>query len=142
VLQIGKRVFQSGEALPPTESKYMAGLLAYLQKWLGIPAPAPQASPQVSQPAQTPATPQVSASSFTPEAPAVEKSIVAQVDDILQEKLFNSPLRDKGVRLMESLDGSMRVLIGLDQYEDIDSIPDENIQAAIRAAVHEWEQRQ
>ena len=143
VLQIGKSVFHSGEPLPPTESKYLTGLLAYFQKWLGMPAPA-QASPQVSQPAQPPPSPQVRVSPIvadTPEIPTAEKSIVAQVDDILQENLSNSPLREKGIRLMENTDGSMRILIGLDQYDDIDSIPDETIQSAIRAAVHDWEQR-
>ncbi|MEW6404454.1 MAG: hypothetical protein AB1649_21875 [Chloroflexota bacterium] len=139
VLQIGKRAFHSGEPLPPTEDKYLAGLLAYLQKWLGIPASA--STPPVSlQPAQ----PQASVSPFvpdTPEVPSAKKSIVAQVDDILQELLFNSPLKDKGIRLMENLDGSMRIFVELDHYDDVDSIPDDEVRALIHAAVRKWEQR-
>ena len=73
---------------------------------------------------------------------ALKKSIVAQIDDILQEKVLNSPLKDRGVRLMESVDGSMSVYIGFDRYIDIDSIPDEDVIAIIRASVKEWEQRQ
>ncbi|MBM3145469.1 MAG: hypothetical protein FJ010_10960 [Chloroflexi bacterium] len=145
VLQIGKRAFHSGEPLPPTEGTYLAGLLAYLQKWLGMPASTIPASSPGAQPAQAPATPQTSVSPFVldaPEEPAAERSIVAQVDEILQELLFDSPLRDRGIRLMENLDGSMRIFVGLDNYSEIDSIPDDDIKALIRAAVRKWEQRQ
>jgi len=150
VLQIGKRIYISGEALPPTEGKYLAGLIAYLQRWLGIPATtsASQASPQAIQPSQSPESALPNISPFvgevpdTPEVPFEEKSIVGQIDEILQEKILNTPLRDKGIRLIENIDGSMRVYVGLEQFDDVDSIPDETIKAAIRAAVHNWEQRQ
>ncbi|MBC8504088.1 MAG: hypothetical protein H8D34_04485 [Chloroflexi bacterium] len=145
VLQVGKRIFRSGEPLPPTEGKHLAGLIAYLQRWLGIPASPVQAPSQTEpQPAQLPQSQPV-VSPFTsdePEIPYAEKSIVGQIDDILQEKITNTPLRERGIRLMENLDGSMRVMIGLDQFEDVSSIPDETVKAAIRAAVQDWEQRQ
>lgn len=152
VLQIGERVIQSMEPFTPTEQKYMQQLLAYLQHWLGIPATTPPAPQHPAQPApqvqQTTNTGQPHVSPFepdtkeTPENAILKKSIVAQIDDILQEKVLNSPLKDRGVRLMESVDGSMSVYIGFDRYIDIDSIPDEDVIAIIRASVKEWEQRQ
>ena len=151
VLQIGDRILRSPEPFSPTEQKYLRHLLNLLQKWLGaeIETPQPQQpmKPPIQQaqpiPKPAPASP---VTPFAPEAseatPTAEKSIVEQIDGILQEKLSNSPLMDRAIRLMESIDGGMVVYVGMDQYKDIDSIPDENIVAAIRTAVQEWESRQ
>jgi hypothetical protein len=35
----------------------------------------------------------------------------------------------------------VEVLVGLDKYPDIDSVPDEDIHKVINAAVKEWENR-
>ncbi len=143
VLQLGKQIYHTSEPLPPTENKHITQLLKFLQKWVGIPTtPDPQPVAQTPQP--PPASPQ-SIPPSPPEAvdmPGAEKSIVAQVDDILQRLLANSPLGDKRIRLTENLDGSMRICIGVDHYDDIGAVPDEAIQAVIRAAVREWEQLQ
>ncbi len=143
VLQIGERLYKSSDVMSTTEKKFLGGLIAYLQRWLGITPPEPEQQPapppKAAEPAQASVSPFVTEPS---EIPFSEKSIVAQIDDILQEKIFDTPLKDKGIRLMENLDGSMRVLIGMDQYDDVSSIPDETIKAAIRAAVKDWEQRQ
>jgi hypothetical protein len=69
------------------------------------------------------------------------ESIVTQIDDILQEKLNNSPLSGEPIRLMEWPNIGMVVMIGLDQYESVDVIPNEEIKNLIRSAVAEWEQR-
>ena len=69
----------------------------------------------------------------------VEKSIIAQIDEILQEKLADSDLRDRGIRLMESSNRGLVVLVGLDQYENIGDIPDDAIVRVIRQSVSEWE---
>jgi hypothetical protein len=149
VIQIGERAFQSSAPLPPTEHKYISQLLLILQKWLGVEKKAPPPFTPPAQPvSQHPSTPQVSQSSTgtgpldPSDAPEAPKSIVAQVDEILQDLLATSPLRDRGIRLMENLDGSMRFYIGLDSYDDVDSIPDEEIKGIIRTAVRTWETRQ
>lgn len=74
-----------------------------------------------------------------PEPPA--KSIVMQVDEILQEKLKDTPMEKRGVRLMELPNKGMVVMVGLDRYESVDEVPDEEVRGLIRSAVAEWEAR-
>lgn len=69
------------------------------------------------------------------------KSIVAQIDEILQEKLEGSHLERRGIRLMEFLGKGMVVMVGLDQYEGVDEVPDEEVRNLIRSSVKEWENR-
>jgi hypothetical protein len=68
------------------------------------------------------------------------ESIVSQIDDILQEKLRNSPLSGEPIRLMEWPNKGMVVMVGLNQYDSVDQVPDERIRRLIRSAVSEWEQ--
>ncbi|MEW5870589.1 MAG: hypothetical protein AB1894_15050 [Chloroflexota bacterium] len=70
-----------------------------------------------------------------------EKSIVAQIDEILQEKLLESPLADRAIRLMELPDKGMVVLIGLEKYASVDEVPDEDVRQLLKACVAEWEDR-
>lgn len=76
-----------------------------------------------------------------PEIPEQSPSIAAQIDDILQEMLEGTDLERRGIRLMELPDQGVQVLVGLDKYPDIDSVPDEDIHKVINAAVKEWENR-
>ena len=69
------------------------------------------------------------------------KSIAAQVDEILQEMLKGSDLESRAIRLLELPGKGMVVMIGLDQYDGVGSVPDEAIRTMIRAAVAEWEKR-
>ncbi len=147
VIRIGGREFHSMEPFPPQEQKFMLQLLTYLQKWVG--APSAESSPKagVPTPPPAPATKKQPSdvSPFAPEPSEIStapKSIVEQIDDILQDKLTTSPLKDRGIRLMQTLQGGMLVLVGLDQYDDIEAIPDEEVIQIIRAAVKEWEQQQ
>ena len=84
-----------------------------------------------------------------PSAPAKKKkdnepdvaptSIVGQINAILQERIADTPLGTRGVSIMESLTGGVNVYVGVTRYEAIDDVPDEEIKAAIRAAIAEWE---
>ncbi len=78
-------------------------------------------------------------------APAVKDtgplSIVAQVDEILQEKLANSSLASRGIRLAEMPHHGVIVWIGLDHYEGIEAVPDAEVRDLIRESVKEWETR-
>jgi hypothetical protein len=68
-------------------------------------------------------------------------SITAQIDEILQEKLEESPKVNQAVRLKEDPGKGVVVLVGLDRYEGVDSVPDVEIRSLIRSAVTEWENR-
>jgi len=142
VLSIKGDLFRSAEALPAAERKFMQQLLGYLHKWLNLPlSPAPAAE-----------TPERAASRPAPAAKRVEmiepvdaiassKSIVEQINDILQEKLQTSPLSGRGISLAQTIHGGMVVFVGLEKYEEIDAIPDKDVVAIIRASVKAWEQR-
>ena len=69
------------------------------------------------------------------------RSIAEQIDEILQEMLENSPLRTRAIRLMELPNKGMVVMVGLNQYEGIDAVPDEDVKHLLRSAVAEWERR-
>jgi len=70
-----------------------------------------------------------------------DRSIAVQVDEILQEMLKSSPLANRAIRLMELPQKGMVVMIGLDQFDGVESVPDEEIRQILRAAVAEWERR-
>ncbi len=76
-----------------------------------------------------------------PEIPEQNPSIAAQIDEILQEMLAGTDLELRGIRLMELQDQGVVVLVGLDKYPDIESVPDVDIRTIINAAVKEWEDR-
>lgn len=75
----------------------------------------------------------------TSKVPVTQKSIAAQIDEILQEMLAGTHLAHKGVRLMELPDKGMVVLVGLEQYPGVDEVPDPQVRQAIRDAVAAWE---
>jgi hypothetical protein len=75
----------------------------------------------------------------TQKVEAETPSIAAQVDEILQEKLSASPLAGQGIRLMDLPGQGMVIMVGLDKYPDIASVPDEDIKKLLRASVSEWE---
>jgi hypothetical protein len=73
--------------------------------------------------------------------PDTPKSLAEQVDEVLQEKLTVSPLRGKGIRLLDLPGKGLVVLVGLDKYDGIDAVPDEQVKAILREAVDEWGRR-
>ena len=74
-------------------------------------------------------------------APQKQKSIVEQIDDILQEKLESSPACNKGVRLVEDPKLGVAVWIGLERFNGVDAVVDPDVIAVLKAAVAEWEHR-
>ena len=142
-------------ALTSDQRSRLIEMLTMMRPWLeGKPAASPAApSPSRPRPAPPTGTP-VSQPVFetsTPQAPplvdtedeehAGPQSMVMQIDHILQSRLVGTPLEDKGIRLMESIQGGVQVWVGMNKFESIDDVPDNEIQQAIRAAIAEWENK-
>lgn len=73
--------------------------------------------------------------------PLADVSLADQIDPILQRMLTGSPLEDRGISLMDIEGRGMVVSVGLDLYDSVGEVPDEEIRAFIQKAVAEWEQR-
>jgi hypothetical protein len=67
--------------------------------------------------------------------------MVTQIDAILQTRLRGTPLEDLGIRLVESAKGDPVVIVGDKSFTGVGEVPDPAVQAAIRAAIAEWERR-
>jgi len=67
------------------------------------------------------------------------KSIVMQIEDILQDMISSGPLTNRLVHLYEDPARGVMVSVGDEIYEGIDTVPDPEVKAAIRAAVAAWE---
>lgn len=146
-------------ALTADQRKRLIEMLNAIRPWLeGKPAtpPVPVSPPppapmpvSVASPPPRPVTqPQTSASKPSPstekkgdEPEVVPTSIVGQINQILQARIVNTPLATRGVSLMESISGGVNVYVGIQRYEAIDDIPDDEVKAAIRAAIAEWEKK-
>ena len=68
-------------------------------------------------------------------------SMVAQIDAILQARLIGTPLEEIGIRLIESAKGDPIVLVGDKSYTGVGDVGDPAVQAALRAAIAEWERK-
>lgn len=160
--EVNGKIIRFPADLTHSQRERLIGQLTTLLTWLSPGSesketpPSISTAPSVAQPIQdsltppisTPQTPKFSpidlvARAIQPETrPLVpEKSIVAQIDEILQEKLSESHLAGKGIRLMEHPTQGLIVMVGLERYEGVDEVPDPEIQSLIREAVAEWEQK-
>ena len=74
--------------------------------------------------------------------PAViqNKSIVEQINDIIQEKIPGTPLEETGIKLQETPKGVL-VWVGNQSYLGLDSLPEGDAKKIIRVAVAEWEKK-
>jgi len=137
--------------LSTDQRKRLIEILTFIRPWLESPKPAqspPPAQPKPARPSQEvrptrasspkPVSPPPSAGDDKSPAPAAT-SIVAQIDSILQAHIAGTPLVEKGVRLQESPEGGVLVWVGIEKYQGVEEVPDEQIKAAIRAAIAKWE---
>lgn len=147
----GKRL-EGKNALDADQKKRLLKLVLDLRPWLDVqpaaPAPVAAPRPQVQEP-QRPAAPRPSIFSPRPPQAVLQsddkkpkvslKSIVEQIDDLLQEKLAGTVFAERDIRLLEGAGGAVIVQIADQRFEGIDSVPDAEIKALIRQAVAEWE---
>jgi hypothetical protein len=115
----------------PTEAKTSAPAPAQAAPAQPVPAAPVEAPPPALKPAKKPAEEKP--------APPVIKSIIEQIEDVLQTKLAGSALEKREIHLTEGPVGTVIVKIGLNKYEGIDAVPEPEIQALIRQAISDWE---
>jgi hypothetical protein len=148
----GQRI--DAASINPEQRKRIIAVLTQIRPWLESATPAPQpARPATVQPAPVRPAPAPGASpgqsprpipppvKVEEEPAAAPGSIVAQVDSILQAQMVGTPLLEKGIRLQESPEGGVIVWVGISKFEAIDDVPDDQIKAAIRAAITTWENK-
>lgn len=70
------------------------------------------------------------------------KTIAEQIDEILQAKLAATPHGARGIRVSTGLKGHAYFSADGQDYEAVDSVPDDEVRSLIRAAVAEWEKQQ
>jgi hypothetical protein len=132
----GKRV-RGGEALLSEQRRRLVRLVLDLRPWLekippneGFPFAMPRSGMEVS-----PGEPELNKK--VPTEPA--KGIVEQIEDILQARLAESPLKERDIHLLTGRNGVVLIKDGTNTYEGLDSVADPEVQAFIRQAVAEWE---
>lgn len=67
------------------------------------------------------------------------RSIIKQVNEILQKRIERSDIADQGVRILEGPNQEMIIWVGLESYRSIAEVPERRIQEVIRDAVRTWE---
>jgi hypothetical protein len=70
------------------------------------------------------------------------ESIPNQINAILQGMIKNSPLRERGISVSEWPNRGVVFIVGLEIYDHLEEVPEEEIKAVIKSAVKQWEDSQ
>ena len=150
----GQRVDAS--QLSPENRKRLIDLMLMMRPWIETGSGQKQVTAtQPVQPASRPVAVAPAPAAIKPSPPKVAvpitmpapipepapTSMVAQIDAILQSRLIGSPLENIIIRLTESAKGDPIVLVGDKSYAGVGEVTDPAVQAAIRAAIAEWERK-
>jgi hypothetical protein len=135
------------DALQAEQRQRLISVVLDLRSWLEAARPSSPAAAPDPVTSQQIVQPLTVVSPDKPKGKAVEgvkpipilKSIVEQIDDVLQVKILVSPFNDRKIGLVEGPGGAVIVKDGINRYEGIDTVPDPEIKALIRQAVAEWE---
>lgn len=130
------------ESLQPDQQRRLVSMLADLRPWLeNIPAAAAALAEVQPSPVVPTVSPVKEGKPIAEQgnlAPVL-KTIVEQIDEVLQAALPGSPFKDRDIHLTEGPGGIVVVRDGLRKFEGIDAVPEPEIQALIRQAVADWE---
>jgi hypothetical protein len=161
-VEVDGKTYERVTDLPPETRSQQVRLARDWLLWLGMPAsrlaalvnPASQGTVEPPQTAQTVAgrgstaraqevktTPKSVKMAEKGKAESTQQSIAAQIDEILQARIENSPLAERGIKIQELPGQGMVVMVGVEKYPDLSMVPDREVRDAIAAAVAEWEKK-
>ncbi len=141
VIKIGQRFLSAGDKLTPKEQKYIRTIALYIQRWLDDS----ESNESDKQLIRSDSEPEIQSAAIFDQAEISENelfqsaSIVEQINYILQQKIAASSQKNISVMLMEKPNQGIVVMLGTDQYPDVNSIPDPEIKKFIKDAVSDWE---
>jgi hypothetical protein len=139
----GEGLSKSG-SLTADQRKRLAALLPEIQSWVQNPVSRPKVettkenSGVISLPEPKKGFVRLELNP-KPTVPQPPKSIVNQIDDILQAQIGTTALAGRGIRLTEAPGEGVVVWIGIEHFQGINSVPDAEVLTAIRHAVETWE---
>ena len=134
-------------ALLPEQRKRLIDMLNVMRPWLEnkpVPPPVVTQTPPPPQPVQAAIKTVPPAPQPPPSKPAAKKdekaaaaptTMVGQINAILQARIVNTKFTEQGLTMIESPAGGVWVYLGLDKYEGIDAVPDDEAKAVIRGAI-------
>jgi hypothetical protein len=144
-LELDGNNVESPQSITPEQRRRLVTLITKIRPWVEGGPIAPASSLE-ERPIRQPSAAQTIPPATSGEVAAPEttstlgaKSIVLQIDDVLQKLLAGTALASKRILLRETPGGGVLVHVGSEQYEGIDAVPDAEIQAIIRRAAAEWE---
>ena len=114
-----------------------------------VPTPAPASTPPPQYPlfiAEPPVKPvpadlQTALSRPKTKPPEKMKTMVEQIEIVLQEIIARLPPGAPEVHLEEDMKTGVIVRMGLETFEGIENVPDPNVRLLLRKAVSDWEKR-
>jgi hypothetical protein len=125
--------------LAPDQRQRLIELMVMMRPWVDVNASKPS-TPIAATTSQPISKPIATAPASSPvEEAKVPQTMVGQIDAILQAHLINTPLASRNVKLIESPGGGVIVMVGKERYNGVGEVTDPQVQAAIRAAIAEWE---
>lgn len=142
VTDIKGKVHLTHNTIPSEELRVLQEASDNWQAWLGLVAPAPAipVMPQQQPDASTPVTLASAARNAPVEKPRA-KTIVGQIEEILQELLPDSEYAGQNIHLGEEPNQGVVIWVGAQKFVGVDSVPDEGIRNLIQAAARRWEER-
>ena len=161
IVEIDGKVYTSVDELSQEQRRFLGLTSNELVTWLSRSVLEPERLTPVAQPPSPPIQIEQPPIEITPAAsernlvnsflkslqpgaaktPPQMKSLAAQVDEVLQEKLPLSGLSHHSIHLVDLPNYGMSVQVDREQYPGIDAVPDEDIRNLIREAVDEWKKR-
>lgn len=70
------------------------------------------------------------------------RTIAGQISLILEDMIKTTPLRDKGIKLIERDDHGVDVWIGMEKFDGVEAIPYPEAKQLIKAAAASWEKEE